>query len=326
MNYKHPLIAVTLILLLAFTLRVAQIGAKTVWWDEAWSVWTAQQSFAHTQEPTARYFPPRLYQWLLHGWVRIAGISEFAVRYVSLLSGLLTVAAVYALARRLGGVRAALLAMGFLATSTFAIHWSQETRMYAMAACAVTLAVYAYLRIDSKWSRWWLLLIASSVTAALTHYLGALLLVILNLHWLLTLFGIGSDKDNYRADPLCRGPTRHGRAFHLRWIVAMLCCGALIALWAFYAISRIRSGGTTSTQSPAFVFQLAATLLANGSSINVDQALLPALLIVVGLLIGLVLYFRQQRRNGLLIILLTVFPPLAIFLLSLPNPFYHPAP
>src|SRR5258707_9217507 len=241
MNYKHTLMAATLILLLAFTLRVAQIGAKTVWWDEAWSVWTAQQTFAQTTEITARDVHPPLYQWLLHVWVRIAGISEFAARYLSLLWGLLTVAAVYALARRLGGVRAALLAAFFLTTSTFAIHRSQETRMYAIAACAVTPAVYAYLRIDSKWSRWWLLLIASSVTAALTHYLGALLLVILNLHWLLSLLGIGSDKDNYRADTLCRGPTRHGRAFHLRWIVAMLCCGALIALWAFYAISRIRS-------------------------------------------------------------------------------------
>src|SRR5258707_14046695 len=155
MNYKHTLMAATLILLLAFTLRVAQIGAKTVWWDEAWSVWTAQQTFAQTTEITARDVHPPLYQWLLHVWVRIAGISEFAARYLSLLWGLLTVAAGYALARRLGGVRAALLAMGFLATSTFAIHWAQETRMYAMAACAVTLADYTYMRLANKMSPWW---------------------------------------------------------------------------------------------------------------------------------------------------------------------------
>src|SRR5450432_3925929 len=198
MNPKRVLAAATLILLLAFTLRVLRLGDKTVWWDEAWSVWTAQQSFAQTTEITARDVHPPLYQWLLNGWVRVTGISEFAVRYLSLLWGLLTVAALYALVRRLANLRAALLAALFLTISTFAIHWSQETRMYSMSACAVTLAVYAYLRIGTKWSRWWLLLIAASTTAALTHYLGALVLVVLNLHWLLLVaIRFGSDKDFY---------------------------------------------------------------------------------------------------------------------------------
>src|SRR5437870_125710 len=99
----NGLLPVLLLLLLAAALRIYTLGDKAVWWDEAWSIWTAQQSFAQTTEITARDVHPPLYQWLLHGWVRVAGITEFAVRYLSMLWGLLTVATVYPLTLRLTG-------------------------------------------------------------------------------------------------------------------------------------------------------------------------------------------------------------------------------
>src|SRR5258708_1959637 len=179
---KRPLVAITLILILAAGLRIYALAEKAVWWDEAWSIWTAQQSFVQTTEITADDVHPPLYEWLMHGWVRLAGISELAVRYVSVLWGLLGVAAVYALARRLGGTRAGLLATLFIALSAFHVHWSQETRMYAMAACLGTLACYAYLRLGARWAGWWGLLFVACAGATLTHYLGILFLAILNPH------------------------------------------------------------------------------------------------------------------------------------------------
>ncbi len=307
MTAKRPLIAVTAILLLASGLRIYALAEKAVWWDEAWSIWTAQQPFGQTTEITADDVHPPLYEWLLHGWVRVAGISELAVRYVSVLWGLLGVAAVYALARRLGGIRAGLLAALFITLSAFHIHWSQETRMYAMAACLGTLACYAYIRLSARWSFWWNLLIVSCVAVTLTHYLGILFLAILNLHWLLTF-------------------RRRARAFHLRWLGAMLICGAILALWVTYAIARTRGGGTDVEVPPAFIFQLAGTLLAVGTSVNVDNYVLPTIIVVAGLLVGLALYMRRQLINGLLIVLVTLLPPVAIFILSFPNRFYHPKP
>ncbi|MEP7289497.1 MAG: glycosyltransferase family 39 protein [Chloroflexota bacterium] len=303
------LFPVLLLLLLAAALRIHTLGEKAVWWDEAWSVWTAQQSFVQTTEITARDVHPPLYQWLLHGWVRIAGITEFAVRYLSVLWGLLAVATVYPLTLRLTkrNHRAALLAMFFIALSAFHIHWSQETRMYAMAAGAATLACYAYLRTDRRWSLWWVLLVIAGTTAALSHYLGAFILVILNLHWLLTI--------RYRP-----------RAYHLRWIGAMIAAGLILLLWIAFAISRTRTGGGDANAQPAFIFQLAATLLAVGTSVNVDQYVWPTLIVMIGFFIGLALYARRDWRNGLLIFLMAGFPPLAIFLLSMPNRFYHPRP
>src|SRR5207248_724655 len=174
------------------------------------------------------------------------------------LWGMIAVAAVYPLALRIGGKRAALLAMLFIALAAFHIRWSQETRMYAMAASTGILACYAYLRLDRRGSAWWLLLVAAGAATALTHYLGALILVILNLHWLLT----------FRSRP---------RAFHSRWLITMAAIGVILAAWIAFAVGRTRSGGTETNVAPAFIFELAATLMAVGTSVNVEQYTLPTL-------------------------------------------------
>src|SRR5579871_2629843 len=101
LSQTRALSIVVLILLLGFALRVYALPDKAVWWDEAWSIWTAQQSFTQTTLLIADDVHPPLYEWALHAWVRINGISEFAVRYLSVLCGLMAVAAVYPLTKRL---------------------------------------------------------------------------------------------------------------------------------------------------------------------------------------------------------------------------------
>jgi 4-amino-4-deoxy-L-arabinose transferase-like glycosyltransferase len=337
MTRSRTFVVILLVLLIAAALRITLLGQKAVWWDEAWSVWAAQQPFGQTSEITARDVHPPLYQWMLHGWVRIAGISELAARYPSTLLGLLTVALVYPLTVRLGGRRAALLAMFFIALSTFHIHWSQEARMYAMAAFFATLACYAYLRISQPHPKslsasreglhgtadspslptergaggevkWWLVLILAGGAIPLTHYLGAFVLIILTLHWLLTI------------------RTRQ-RTFHVRWIGAMIVIGLIFAAWLVYALPRMRSGGGDSGFPANLVFQLSSTLLAAGTSINLDQYVWPTLIVIVVLAIGLLLYTRRNRAYALLIWLMALFPPIAIYLMSLPGrAFYAPKP
>ncbi len=317
MTRSRTFVVILLLLLLAAALRITLLGQKAVWWDEAWSVWTAQQPFGQTSEITARDVHPPLYQWMLHSWVRVAGISELAARYPSTLLGLLTVALVYPLTVRLGGRRAALLAMFFIALSTFHIHWSQEARMYAMAAFFATLACYAYVRIADMRAKhasplhngvWWVVLILAGAAIPLTHYLGAFVLIILNLHWLLTI----------RTRP---------RAFHIRWISAMILIGVIFAAWLAYALPRMRSGGGDSGFPANLVFQLSSTLLAVGTSINLDQYVWPTLIVIIVLVVGLLLYTRRNRSNALLVWLMALFPPIAIYLMSLPGrAFYAPKP
>ncbi|NLX10942.1 MAG: phospholipid carrier-dependent glycosyltransferase [Chloroflexi bacterium] len=295
------------VLALAWALRVILLGDKAVWWDEAWSVWVSQHGLRELTEMMGHDAHPPFYQWLLYGWLRLTGISEFAVRALSALAGLLTVAAVYPLTRRLGGSRgAAGLAAFFIALSIFHIRWSQETRMYAVGTALVALATYAYLRAGERWSGWWVLLILTGAALPLTHYLGGFVLIILNLHWLLT----------WRS---------RARAFHTRWIAAMLLIALIDGAWALYAYGRIRSGGGTADAALLDVFQLSFTLLAVGQSINLTRY--TAVTLAFALVLALGLAWRRNRRGTLLPLLALLLPPGIIVLLSMPwSRFYAPQP
>lgn len=155
---------------IAFGLRVYRLGGQSLWGDEAISVFRAASSLAEitAEAPREGTLPP-LYYYVLHFWMPLAGRSEVAVRFPSLLFGVLTVPLVYVLARRTLGTGTAVLAAGAAAVSPFWIYYSQETRTYAQVTALAVLALYLLARAgtDRPWagSRWpW---VAYSLVAAL---------------------------------------------------------------------------------------------------------------------------------------------------------------
>ena len=308
MRFRFPVVLG--LLFVAFALRVVALGELAVWWDEAWSVHVAQESMGDILETSTYDSLPPLHAWTLAGWIRVAGFSEFAIRYSAALWGCLTVALVYDLGVRLEGRRAGLLAAFFFGLSAFHIALSQDARMYAMAAFFVALTTYAYVRLRTgPLARgWWGVCVLASMALALTHYLGLFALAILNLHWLLT----------WRT---------HMPALRRRWIATMLLTGVLLALWGLYVLDRVRGGGGQSGVALDFVFQLTATLWAVGSSVNLNHYLWLTLIVMIVLGWGLALYARQNWPNALLIGLMALVPPLVIYLLSQPFwRYYSPAP
>lgn len=304
---KKSLGLIVLVLLLAYALRLFALADKAVWWDEAWSAWVAQQDFARTTELTARDVHPPLYQWVLHMWVRLAGISEFSIRYLSLLWSVLTVALIGALAQRIAGKRAALWALVFAASAAFLIHWAQETRMYAQASFFCALAAYALIRLLNGGGRgWWITLALAGAALSLTHYLGVFGAAILGLYALL----------NTRTRPQA-----------LRWFSALAVSGIIFGAWVIYALPLTRSGSAGGEFDAGLVFQLSATLLAAGASINLERYNLPALIFALVFFIGLALYTRKHGRAALIVWLFVMLPPLAIYTLGvLQTRFYSPKP
>ncbi len=290
-----------LILAIGFALRITRLAEASIWWDEGWSFWNARHSLGDLTAIVARDSHPPLYQWALHGWMQVAGISEFGLRWLSVLAGLLTVAVGWALGRRLGGSRrAAALAGLLLALSAFHIQWSQEIRMYAFPALFAALAVYAALRVQAAGSRgWWVLLIAAGAAAPLSHYLGGLVLVILNLHWLIT------------------GRSRT-RAFHRRWLLAMALTGAILAAWMAYALPRIRGGGGDAEVNLGALFRLMATLLAVNQSTRLERYTPVTLAVCAVLIAGWITWARRDRDRAVLIALFALLPPVAVMLLAMP--------
>lgn len=179
-------LALVAIVLMSFALRVFRLDAQSLWYDEAFSVYLAHFDLAEITARTAADIQPPLYYYLLNLWIALAGDSEFAVRFVSLIFGVLTVPMIFVTARRLSpflfakeersgmGVLAALLAM----LSPLYLWYSQEARMYTLITFLLLLSSYAMLRALSLspkgvgWGegKWWTVFAIANIAAVYTHY------------------------------------------------------------------------------------------------------------------------------------------------------------
>ncbi|MCZ7544112.1 MAG: glycosyltransferase family 39 protein [Anaerolineae bacterium] len=141
------------ILLLAAGLRVVNLGGRTLWYDEAFAVLYAETGLDAMLEGTlaqedgaAADVHPLLYYTLLGAWMGRVGQSPEAVRALSVLVGVLTVAVVCRLAADLFGPRAGLAAGLIAALSPFHVQYAQEARMYALMALWLLLATWCFVR------------------------------------------------------------------------------------------------------------------------------------------------------------------------------------
>ena len=142
------IVVLILFLLVAFALRLYRLDHQEIWGDEAHSAYVVKLPLLSTVSPHTETNPP-LYHFLLYLWVRLTGRGVFALRFLSLVLGVLTVPLVYQLARLAFGELVGLLAALLCTISPFLIYYSQEARMYALATFATTLSMLLLARIMS---------------------------------------------------------------------------------------------------------------------------------------------------------------------------------
>ncbi len=163
------LVTFLIIFLIAFGLRVFRLDLQSLWYDEAFSVYLAHFDPATLAARTAADIQPPLYYLLLNFWITQAGDSEFAVRFLSLSFGVLTIPLLAVTARRLFDHRAAGFAALLATLSPLYVWYSQETRMYTQITFLLLLSSYALLRTaDSR--RWWIVFALANIAAVYTHY------------------------------------------------------------------------------------------------------------------------------------------------------------
>jgi uncharacterized membrane protein len=220
---RHSRLPLLLILLAGTGLRLFRLGAASLWYDETVSVLLAGSPVRELLRHTAGDIHPPGYYLLLRAWLLLSGYPtghadptgnglEFASAFLSLAAGVLLIALVYALARRVAGHPAALWAAALVALSPFNVWYSQEVRMYTVGACLGGLVLYALLRAtglrhpnagppvtlsgsatvfsqpqaDGEGSRraraaWWAVYAAAAAAGMYTLYYFAFLLVAANL-------------------------------------------------------------------------------------------------------------------------------------------------
>jgi hypothetical protein len=101
------------------------------------------------------------------------GGSELAVRLPLALAGALTVPAVYALGRTVASPSVGLAAAIMLAVGPYAVHYSQEARVYALVMLVTTVQMLFAYRVVVRAGRWdWVGMAVFTVLALHTSHFG----------------------------------------------------------------------------------------------------------------------------------------------------------
>lgn len=171
-------LALLIILLGAFALRLWKVGDASVWHDEGWSI-RAIRDPIHTPDDKT----PPLYYATIHLLWRGAGDSPLALRYGSVWLDVLTIALVTRVTRRWAGEQAALLAAALLALSPLLWAYAREIRAY-VAVPLLTVALLALTeRLLSNPARrsGWIAVWAVELALLYTHNLSVPVVAWLNL-------------------------------------------------------------------------------------------------------------------------------------------------
>jgi 4-amino-4-deoxy-L-arabinose transferase-like glycosyltransferase len=140
-------VAVALATVLAAVLRIADLGGKSFWLDEAFSValarapWPSFVSVLRTSEANMG-----LYYLILRLWLRL-GLTESSVRLMSAVFGIATIPVVYALGARLFGPRAGIAAAFVLALDPVHVAFSQDARGYGLAIFLAACSTWTFVHV-----------------------------------------------------------------------------------------------------------------------------------------------------------------------------------
>ncbi len=221
------------IVLLAFALRVYLLDGQGFWSDEYLAVWRAQLPLAQmlTENMPAEHVP--LYFVLLHFWLKVAGDTDFTVRFLPAAFSLLVIPLTYRLALEILDFRfwildsqsiqnlkskiqnpIGLLAAFLLAISPFQVWYAQENRMYSLLSAAGLASWVFLLRGLQRGGKWtWIGYIVATAAAIYTHYYAFLLVAaeVLFTAW----WTIRHKADTWRA-----------------WLASMVAVAGLFLPWA----------------------------------------------------------------------------------------------
>ncbi len=234
---RRWLIAWTLV---AAALRAYDLAGQSLWSDEDITLDRARTALGALLAGLPGEQAP-LYFVVVRAWTRLAGESDLALRFPSLLAGVAGVPLAFAVARRLTDRPTALAAGALAATSPFLVSYGQEARMYALLFALGLAALAAALAADDAGrpacGRW---LACGALTAATvyTHYYGLLVAAVL------AAWGA----------PAVRSGGRRGRG----WLLAGATAAALFAPWLPRALAVAEHPGWREPVPPWRVPDLVA--------------------------------------------------------------------
>lgn len=175
------------LLLLAAGLRLWGVSSQSLWFDEILSALDLKHHYENffvvqtdfSEIPLWSWDHPPLFFALTHYVVSVLDESEFSLRLVSVVAGVVSLGLFYVIGRDLLGPWEALIATGLLTVSAFHTRYCQEARPYSLAILFMLITLiftYRLLRYDRM--RDWLGWGVFTALSFYTHYLAVVTWVI----------------------------------------------------------------------------------------------------------------------------------------------------
>lgn len=313
-----------------FFVRVNALGAASLWNDEGTSVALAQTSLSAIVNAAARDIHPPLYYILLSGWIQGAGISEFALRFLSLAAGVLVIALTFRIAREFFDQDVAVIAAVLSALNPFQVYYAQEARMYIWVTLFATLSVWAMVvmlkpprdpatplsqRIRRR-SIFLAFYILATLAALYTNYYAFTLILFENLAFFAWLVWARRSRRPRLGHPI------------LIWIAAQVVIILLYLPWILFARQSLTSWpGISEPMNLAEMAWRISSAFASGTDAlhDIQWLLVGAYLVFfVGGLLPSRDLFKQSVWGIVTCALWAIVPLLAMYLVSLSRPAYNP--
>ncbi len=139
-------------------LIIFDLGAESIWLDEAYSIKAAEQSLSSVIGGAidTENNPP-LFFIILHFWMLLFGSGEIAVRFPSAIFGIISIFLIYKIGCHLFNKKIGLISGFLLSISTFHIMYSQDARPYSLFMFLTLLSFYFFIQILKANNKWYFL-------------------------------------------------------------------------------------------------------------------------------------------------------------------------
>lgn len=222
-------------------LRFGGLTHQSLWFDEVFSLLiSTRPPFEIWRLATGEFHPPG-YHLLLHAWSLLVGTGEVSGRSFSALAGVLIIPAVWAAGRSLPTPDWSSAAGGWwVATSPLLVEYSQEARVYSLAALLAVLTWQAQEWAVRRGARhaWAVFAVLGAAGLMLHYYFGFVLL------GLAFAFIAG-------------GPERRSRR---RWAAAQVGILLLFTPWLSAFGHQIRMAGQDFPYRSVLLYDVAQTM------------------------------------------------------------------
>ncbi len=157
-----------LVVVVGAALRFFGISRQSMWYDELFTVFASMQSVPKIIETSSTDTSPPLFYLVESAVMQVFGKSEFAMRLVPALAGVLTIWVIYLVGKKLFNAKAAFWAATLFAVSYMPLRYAQEARAYSFLMLFAALGLLTLLRLAEKPG--WPTAIAFSAVLVLTVY------------------------------------------------------------------------------------------------------------------------------------------------------------